>query len=242
MTEVSIADQLKNLIELQKIDGQIYQLKQELELKPLQSEELKTAQQAAAQELKDAENRYKGMEVKRKDLENDLASKEEQIKKLQGQLFQLKTNKEYSAMQKEIEGHRADNSVLEEEILKLMEEIDKVKNHVSADQDEIKKKEASVKADLARLEQETQQVESSIQVLRTGREKILPTIDPKVLSQYERILTRKEGTALVPVVAGVSCGGCNIVLPPQLVNEVQLANRLVLCESCARILFVDPTT
>ena len=63
-------------------------------------------------------------------------------------------------------------------------------------------------------------------------------MDPPALSQYERILERKEGSALVPV-RGNACSGCNMVLPPQAINEVQMNTRLIPCESCARILYIE---
>ena len=239
MATVSIADQLKILIELQALDSQIYQLQRELALKPAEGTRLKAEHQQFTDGLKRMEEQYRALEVKRNQMEVDLGGKESQIKKLQGQLFQVKTNKEYSALQKEIEGFKADKSVLEEEILKFMEQTDQVKGRLASERETLRSKESSLKIALARLDEETQKIQTSIQQIQASRQTLVPKVDPPILTRYERILAAKEGLALVPV-KGESCGGCHLVLPPQLVNEVYLATRLVLCESCARILYGAP--
>ena len=128
--QIDYSSQIGTLINLQKIDTQIYALCREKEEIPRMFEKLKEIAEEEKLKIKDAEDDLKALQVKRKDKEIDLASKEENIKKLQTQLFQIKTNKEYTAMQKEIEGLKADNSVLEEEILLMMEEQDKAKKEI----------------------------------------------------------------------------------------------------------------
>ena len=64
----------------------------------------------------------------------------------------------------------------------------------------------------------------------------MPNVEARLLKQYERILKGLEGLALVPVVHN-SCGGCHMELPPQVVNETQLHDKWIVCESCARILY-----
>lgn len=239
MATVSIADQLKILMELQVVDSQVYQLQRELALKPAEGARLKVEHQQFADGLKRMEERYKALEVKRNQMEMELGEKENQIKKLQGQIFQVKTNKEYSALQKEIEGFKADKSVLEEEILKFMEETDQVKGRLAGEREMLRSKESGLKTALEKLDEETGKIKTFTQQLQTNRQTLIPKVDPPILTRYERILAAKEGLALVPV-RGDACGGCNIVLPPQLINEVYLATRLVLCESCARILYGEP--
>lgn len=239
MAAVSIADQLKVLVDLQRIDGEIFHLRRQLEAKPAEAARLKEEHQRFTQGLQQTEARYRALEVKRNQRETDLGQKEEQIKRLQVQLFQVKTNKEYSAMQREIEGFRADKSVLEEEVLRIMEEIDGAKALVVAEREQLKTRETELKSRLDGIEQESQGIQASIEELKGKRGAVIPKVDPGILSQYERILERKEGLALVPVIGGSSCGGCHMILPPQTVNEVQMNTRLVPCESCARILYVE---
>ncbi len=238
MTTISIADQLKILIELQKLDVEIYRLRRQLNAKPVETARLKEEHARMAQGLQAADARYKSLEVKRNQMETDLGLKEQQIRKFQGQLYQVKTNKEYSALQLEIEGLKADKSVLEEEILKWMEEVEKAKAQVAFEKERLRSEEASLNGRLALIEQESKEIQASIAQLQNGRAALTPKVDPPVLSQYERILERKEGSALVPV-RDDACGGCNMKLPPQAINEVQMNARLIPCEFCARILYIE---
>ena len=238
MSATSIADQLKVLIELQKLDGEIYRLRRDLAAQPAEAARLKEEHAALSQGLQAAEARAKALEVKRNSKETDLAQKEQQTKKLQVQLYQIKTNKEYSALQMEIGGLKADQSVLEEEILKLMEEVDRAKAQVASERERLKTEEAALNGRLAVIGQESQRITASIEHLKAARAEIAPRVDPPALSQYERILDRKEGSALVPV-RGNACSGCNMVLPPQAINEVQMNTRLIPCESCTRILYIE---
>lgn len=239
MTAVSITDQLKVLIELQKLDAQLYHFKRTLDLQPAEASQLKSGQQKAAQELQTVESQYKVLEVKRNTLETDLSQKETQIRKLQTQLFQVKTNKEYSALQKEIEGFKADQSVLEEEILKFMEEIDRIKARVQEERQALTVAQERLTRELDRIEQESRKIQADIQIIEEARGELTPNVDPAILSKYERILKRKEGIAIVPV-KNEACSGCNMVLPPQMINEIHMSTRLIPCESCARILYLEP--
>jgi predicted nucleic acid-binding Zn-ribbon protein len=241
MATVSIADQLRFLVELQGLDAQIWRLQRELQAKPQEIADRKHQVQKILQQVQGLEGQVKTLEVKRNQMEMDLGDKENQIKKLQTQLFQVKTNKEYSAMTKEIEGFKADKSVLEEEILNFMEEIDRVKGHLGQERETLKAKESESTAEVARLEQESRQIQSSIQELQGQRSALIPKVDPPVLSRYERILQRKEGLALVPV-RGDACGGCHMTLPPQMINEIQMGTRLIGCESCTRILYIEASS
>jgi len=234
----SIVDQLKQLVDLQKLDTQILDLRRRLEEHPVRMAQWKAAYEQHAQAFQAQEARYKAMEVKRNQMEIDLAEREEQIRKLQVQLFQLKSNKEYAALQKEIEEKKADKSVLEEGILTLMEETDRMKVDLARAKEELQRLHAELQANLHVLEEEAKRLEEALQGLKATRSDLSAKVDPEVLSQYERILERKGGLALVPI-EGNACGGCHMNLPPQLIVEVQMGKRLVTCESCSRILFME---
>lgn len=239
MSTVSIADQLKILIELQKLDGEIYRLRRQIQSQPAKSAQLKEEHSKKTEGLKAAEARAKAIELKRNQMELELGQREAQIKKIQGQLFAVKTNKEYSAMQLEIESSKADKSVLEEEILKLMEEVDKAKGQVGVERDQLKVQEGELNVRLSEIDQETQKIKAEADRLQAERAAQAPKVDPQILTRYERVLERKEGSALVPV-RGNACSGCNMVLPPQAYNEVMMNTRLIPCENCARILYIEP--
>lgn len=236
MPAIDIGEQLKGLIELQTVDGQLYALRRQRQQKPAQIEQLKAAHQAEAQRVKTVEEQLKTLQVKRGSMEGDLSAKEANVKKLQMQLYQVKTNREYTALQHEIEGLKADNSVLEEEILRLMEQVDQQKAALVSAQAAFKTEAARHQEAVAVVERETAALDAEIARLQAQRQTVTPRIDPKLLAQYERVLERREGIGLAPVRQG-ACSGCYMNLPPQTINEIRLKERLIACESCARLLY-----
>ena len=232
----AINEQIKILVELQKIDGEIYRLKKELGAQPQEQKSLDQAFEKKKAHMKAAEEELKAVQMKQKQKEGDLASREEKIAKLQGQLYQLKSNKEYSAMELEIKGHKADKSLLEEDILLTLEAVDQAKAALAKEKELLAGDEKNHKEALDVLKKEAARIEVEMQELQEKRKVYVPNVEARLLSQYERLLKGLEGLALVPVVHN-SCGGCHMELPPQVVNETQAHDKWILCESCARILY-----
>ena len=92
-----------------------------------------------------------------------------------------------------------------------------------------------------RIEGELVEIGEQLAKLERQRQAVTPEVPAPALAAYERVLENRAGLALVPVVRE-SCGGCNRRLPPQVINEVYLKARLVMCESCNRILYYDEST
>lgn len=233
-----MAEQLDILKQLQAIDAQLYQLRNEQQEKPLELERVQAQVAAQEERAKAAGERLKTLQLSQKEKEIELQTREGHVKKLQGQLFQLKTNKEYAAMQREIESTKADNSLLEEEILKTFDAIDQALKERQLEQDKQTQDQQRLAKERQRIEGELGALGERIAQLERDRTTILPDVQAKTLTTYERILKIREGLALVPIVND-ACGGCDRRLPPQVVNEVYLKATLVTCESCSRILYFD---
>lgn len=234
-----VSEQIKILAELQTIDSDIYSLKKELETHPEIKKEADRNFDSKKTVLKAAEEELKNIQVRQKNLEMDLGSKEEKVKKLQGQLYSLKSNKEYQAMELEIKGLKADDSLLEEEILKTFDAVEAAKAKVQKEKEFLLTEEKKYKAQLEVLNQRATEIQSAIQVFEEKRKVFVPNIDSKILPQYERLLKSREGLAIAPI-RNNSCGGCNIGLPPQVVNEARMQEKFLTCESCARMLYWAP--
>ena len=123
----TVGEQLASLVRLQEVDAKIYVLMRQKNEKPLELEAVRRKRDFQKQLVAAEEKLLTDLQLKRKAKEVDLETKEGTIKKYQVQLYQVKTNKEYQSLQKEIEGLKADNSVLEEEILQFMEQVDQKK-------------------------------------------------------------------------------------------------------------------
>lgn len=231
-----IQEQIASLIKVQKIDAEIYNLREEKVAKPAQKQTLEETFAQRKEGLKVKEDEHKSLQLKRKECEMDLETREKDIKKYQTQLFQIKTNKEYTSLQKEIESRKADNAVLEDDILGLLEKIDKLKAEIAKEKEELVAEEKKLNEKVREVDQEIKEIDEKISSQEKEKSQLCANIEKGLLAQYERILKAKNGLALVSIV-GESCGGCHRILPPQVINEVIMKDRVVRCEFCARLLY-----
>ncbi|MFC1709379.1 zinc ribbon domain-containing protein [Candidatus Omnitrophota bacterium] len=241
MEKVNLKEEIKKLIRLQELDKQLYDLNKEKEEKPKILEALQSEFDQTKQILNEFEEKSKALLLKRKDCEGQLATKEEKIKELQNKLFGLKTNKEYSTMLSEINGIKMDSSLLEEQILKIFDEQDGLQKGLEKQKEELKVEESKLGQEKNKITDRIKEIEGFIKDLSAKREVTEKGVDSKIASQYSRILKGKESLALVEV-ANHSCQGCFMEVPPQVINEIKMNDRLIFCEMCARILYISDET
>lgn len=232
----TLTDQIKVLVDLQKIDAKIYEIRRSLDAFPARKKTIETQLAAAKARFAAAEENTKKLQVRQKELENDALTKENQAKKYLQQQSSVKTNQEYSALTKEIQNANADRSIIEDQILKLMEEVEAQKKYIADEKGVLAESETKVKQELETIARETASINAQIEALNAERKQYLPSVDAEVLAQYGRILIKRDGVALAELRVE-SCGGCGLSFPPQTVNEIKMKESMIFCESCSRIIY-----
>ena len=235
---VDLKSQISQLVHLQTIDSEIYVLKNEKELKPKEIQAIDAAFEEKKKHLASLEQTLLSFQKQRKDKELELASKEESAKKLETQLYQLKTNKEYQAMMQQIQDAKADASVIEDQILGLLEQADKIKNDSSQEKQRFQEEEKVAEGQKRHIQDRLKEIDERIAQLEAQRKQITPALDKKILTQYERILLNRDGLAIASVKDN-SCGGCNMFVPPQVINLIRMYECIITCEVCNRILYIN---
>jgi len=238
LSDVNLKEQLGLLVQLQTIDSEIYSLKEKKEAKPQEIKLLEEAFEAKKQHLASLEKSTQDLQKQRKDTELELASKEEATKKLQTQLYSLKTNKEYQAMLQQIQDSKADASIIEDKILQIFEAADKIRIEVEQEKQKLKEDEKAFNDIKQKIISEVAQIDDRLSQLEAQRKQLIPGITAKILSQYERILTNRDFLAIVSVKDN-SCQGCNMFVPPQVINLIKMYERIITCEVCNRILYIE---
>lgn len=234
----SVKQDLELLKQLQVLDKQIYDLSQELQSIPSQTSAAESDYSRAQKSVHELEDKLKQAKMKQKDKELELGQKEEQILKRQGQLNLVKTNEEYTAIRLEISSMKADNSLLEEAILLLMDEVEKAAKEVAQGREALKTEEKKLSEKKAELKSQEASCQAKIQELKAQRKDSIAHVSREVSSFYDRILAKKNGVALAPI-DGENCSSCQMKLRPQVLNEVKLQETLILCENCTRILYEE---
>ncbi len=234
---MDLKTQLIGLVKLQELDSEIYALGNELAAKPEEIKLLEAGFAAKKQGLTLLEKKSLDLQKQRKEQELELATNAEGVRKLSGQLFSLKTNKEFQTMQQQIADAKADAAVIEEKILISFEESDKIKAQIDAENLKLKDEEKLFLQQKKSVEMRIQEIGDRLRQLDAQRKQLIPGIDPKMLQEYERILSSRGGLAIVTVKDN-SCGGCHMLVPPQVINLIKMYEHIVTCEVCNRILYI----
>ena len=226
---------LKGIWELQKVDTDIKNLEEKKEKLPLELLPFRENLDALKQELEEMKKTQEAMQVERKGKEGEVTSNEETIKKLNIQLYSLKSNKEYQTMLKEIDDLKNKNKELDDKNLELMEKGEEYSKVMKEKERELKAQEEAFKKEENRVNLEITGINSQLEVRAKDRENQKIKIGDSLYQKYEKIRQGKGGLGIVAV-ADNSCGGCHINLPPQVINEVKM-RKVVFCGSCARLLY-----
>ena len=238
MGNMDLKTQIINLVKLQELDSEIYALGNEKTAKPQEIKTIEAAFELKKEGLKDLEKQSLELQKQRKEKELELAANAEGVKKLSGQLFSLKTNKEFQTMQQQIADTKADGAVIEEKILISFEESDKIKTQIDTENLKLKDEEKVFIQQKKAIESRVEEIGSRLSQLDAQRKQIIPGIDPKMLQEYEKILHSRNGLAIVTVKDN-SCGGCHMLVPPQVINLIKMYDRIITCEVCNRILYIN---
>ena len=234
--DFSVEEKLTAVLALQKIDSKI--------------DEIKTMKGELPMEVKDLEDEIEGLKVRLNNIDAEInsinafietksnAKKDAQalIKKYEKQQDNVKNNREFEAINKEIEMQELEVKLNEKHIKDAtFEQKDRMNARIKAEE-KIKDVEESLDVKRKELERITADTEKEEKVLGKKSDEAKEKVDPRLLSAYERIRNSyRNGLAVVPIHRD-SCGGCFNVIPPQRQSEIRQHKKIIVCEHCGRIL------
>ncbi|MXW05889.1 MAG: hypothetical protein F4Z81_12615 [Gemmatimonadetes bacterium] len=231
-------ESLRALLELQKTDQDLHELEQFKVDIPNQLETMETAQSEAETRLSDQETKVEDIEKDRRQHERDLQAAQEQVKKYQGQLYSVKTNKEYDALQAEIQAQKNRISELEDAILQLISEAETEQETLETIRGETESLIERFGEERTALESRLSAVDEDVAVKMDERKRMAMRVENQVLKVYDRIRRNLRGMTVVPLKKG-ACSGCFHVIPLQVIMQIRQGRRLISCESCGRILILE---
>jgi uncharacterized protein len=232
-----IREQLKILETVQELDLKLDRLKQSRDAVPSAlkalDDSLGKLRGTAAAKAKALEE----LEKTERQTQAALDLNKDRLTRSSSRLEGVQNSQEFAAINKEIDQLKKMNG-------SLTEQSKKAKADIEALQKEVGELNAQLSTgQTERTDRETQltgqsgQLSSEISTLTAERNKATQGVDARLLAQYDRVRGARGGLGLVPAIAG-RCKGCNMVVPPQLYNEIQRGSHLHGCPSCHRILFV----
>src|ERR1043166_1300280 len=151
----------------------------------------------------------------------------------------IKNIKELQALQREIDQMKQNNGDVEDQLIKVMEEIDGIKAAIAAKKEYLAKLHGQWQQKQDEMREQLSQIDHEVAEAAQQRQSIASQVGRDLISRYELICSRRGGTAVVEVAGGI-CQGCYMNIPPQLWNEIIKSEKVHLCPSCQRILYYKP--
>jgi len=240
VTEISIEEKLKLLYKLQLFNSELDEIRTLRGELPLEVEDLEDEIQGLVTRIsnfhKQLEDNDKAISIQK----NKITEFEKLKAKYEEQLHDVRNNREYESLSKEIEFQDLEIQLAEkkikdmqEHIARLTEEIDLAKKELETKKEELLLK----KQELQEIEKETEKEEKE---LLKKSEKITKQIEPRLLAAFKRIrLNARNGLAVVRVERD-ACGGCFNKVPPQRQVDIRSHKKIIVCEQCGRLLIDRP--
>lgn len=172
-------------------------------------------------------------------LEKDLSAIQTRLSRYKDQLMEVKTNREYHAMQHEIEGAQSEVKRLEDLMLEQMIASDDIAATLKASEAGVKATEQSVTRERAELDAQLAATETSLAELLQTRERLVAEIPTSTIATYEQVARARRGVA-VAAAKEERCTECYVRLRPMVYSEVRHNRGLVQCDNCQRFLYFIP--
>ena len=190
---------LKNVIELQQVDLKIAELTKQIESLPAQIQSLQSRLDEFIHAQEERKKRLATNQHERKDLDGEIKVIQEKIARHKDQLYQVKTNEQFRAMTKEIEGEEAKVRAIEDEILEKMLEAEEIQQHIQEAAARLEGEKARVAAEIAQLESERKADDDERARLQALRDQIQDGLSESTRDLYQRIRQARRGFAVAEV-------------------------------------------
>ena len=229
-------EKLKTLAAMQKYDDEIGRCKELQRVLPEQLHTLIQDVEETTARMQETQNVREGIVKRQKELEAEIKHNNELKLKYGNQLADIKTNKEYKALNAEIANLSQKNSDIESQLLELMETETEISKELALRQSELKAAEQRKNAKEDDLLQQINALDGKIDELRKHRTELALTLKSDALVKQYGIMIRNKNNQAVAYNLNGACSGCGFVIRPQIRIELELRKKIHNCESCGRIL------
>lgn len=230
-------DLLEDLIALQEVEIEIFKAEDGLRELPKEVSEIQSIITARKRSLDSADEEIGSYEERKAPLEVELKENQALLDAADARIKRIKTNKEYLAMQREIDLAKKRKADLEEQVLTIMEKIEKKTSERERIRTSFETDKVILDEKMGKLNTLMKELDAVLAEYKGKDDRLRKIVDKSLLSKYDRIKQSKKGLAVVECFEGV-CRGCHMHIQPQLFNELIRGDRLINCPACQRILYV----
>lgn len=229
-------EKIKVIIELQDCDNRIRGLEKKKAEAPLRLQALSDEMELVSRGFQEDDQRLEAATAERRSLEHEVDELEGKILKSNEKLSSIKSNKEYTAALKEIESLTEKKTLLEDNILQYIEEIDSLAESCKRNKEQLETLRNRFERQKKETREELMDLDKEIEKMNKKRSGISAMADPPFLRHYQLLREKLGPSAISPVIGGV-CRTCNMGIPPQMFNELMKCVELTSCPHCNRIIY-----
>jgi predicted nucleic acid-binding Zn-ribbon protein len=237
--EPAMSPDVERVIALQRLDSAVHDALRRLADEPEREKGFEARLESARERLASAKHRMTDNQTRRREIEKEVAVQQGRLSKFRGQLMDVKTNREYQAIQHEIEVAQNEVKSLEEKILVFMIEGDDLAAAVKRGEADLATEQKVVDTDRRKMVAEHSELRASLERISGERAALVAAIDKGVLAIFELVARKRNGIAVAEARDGI-CTICHVRLRPQVFNSVLRNDQIIQCDTCNRILYSTP--
>lgn len=237
--DFSVEEKLKNLYQLQTMLSEI--------------DQIKTLRGELPLEVQDLEDEIEGLTTRIEKIQNDMAALKEEItrrrlsiqennlsiERYTSQMDNVRNNREYENLTKEIEYLQLDNQLNEKKIREASEALERKQEDIRRCSDSVTDRRTDLDIKKSELDEIISETRAEEEKLRERSKNLEATIDPRLLSAFKRIRKNSRNGLGIVYVQRDACGGCFNKIPPQRQLDIRMRKKIIVCEYCGRIM-IDP--
>ena len=224
------------LIKLQECDSQLVKLSAKRKKLPEDIDKLDKEFSSFKEGIEKNKMKYNELKARHTESENKIKKLNDGMVKTKERMLEVKNNKEYQAMLKEIEIAESSRGDIETLIISILEELDKLSILVKKDDETLKQSRNEYEQEKKIIEDDLNTIDADVVDWEKKRIDLQKSVSDDLLARYEKIKKRNKGVGVISVWKAV-CNGCHMNIPPQLYNELQKSNELLSCPNCNRIMY-----
>ena len=236
VTEMSVEDKLKALFELQQVDSGIDRIKILRGELPLEVQDLEDEVEGLETRIKNFENEIHALQESISKKNNEIVTSKGLIKKYQEQQNNVRNNREFDSISKEIEFQTLEIELSEKRKKEFSEQVDEKKVQIKESEKLLEERKGDLqnkKSELEEIITDTKKEEDNL--LKRSAE-IQKLVEQRLVIAYQKIRTNARNGLAVVSVQRDACGGCFNKIPPQRQLDIRSHKKIIVCEYCGRIL------
>lgn len=236
VTELSIEEKLKALYKLQKINSEIDKIRTLRGELPLEVQDLEDEIAGLQTRIDKLHEEVKSLETATTNKKNEINIAKDLIKKYKEQQNNVRNNREFDSLSKEIEYQTLEIELCEKRIKEFAAQIKEKNDLIEESKKKLEERKSDLESKKNELEDITADTQKEEELLINKRQEYEKMIEERLLTAYKKIRKNARNGLAVASVERDACGGCFNQIPPQRQLDIRSRKKIIVCEYCGRIL------